>query len=79
MAKTIVALVLYSQGQAGGARWEALSFLVVKELRRTVIEHGISFPCCISLLSSVFDTYIMTPRDLKSLARLLLTRTWYTL
>ena len=44
MAKTIVAPVLYSQGRAGGARWEALSFSVVKELRRTVTEHGISSP-----------------------------------
>ena len=79
MAKTIVAPVLYSQGRAGGARWEALSFLVVKELRRTVMEHGISSPCFISLLSSVFDAYVMTPHDLKSLARLLLTPTQYTL
>ena len=34
MAKTIVAPVLYTQGRAGGPRWEALSFSVVKELRR---------------------------------------------
>lgn len=77
IAKTIVAPVIYQRG--GGGQWEALSFSVVKELRRTVTEHGLSSPYFASLLSSVFDTYVMTPHDLKSLAHLLLTPTQYTL
>jgi len=76
ITKTIVAPVIY-QGQ--GAQWEALSFSVIKELRRTVTEHGLSSPYFTSLLSSVFNTYVMTPHDLKSLAQLLLTRTQYSL
>lgn len=78
IAKTIVAPVIY-QKRGGGGQWEALSFSVVKELRRTVTEHGLSSPYFASLLSSVFDTYVMTPHDLKSLAQLLLTPTQYTL
>ncbi|XP_064914236.1 endogenous retrovirus group K member 8 Gag polyprotein-like isoform X3 [Columba livia] len=78
IARTIVAPVIY-QGRGGAAQWEALSFSVIKELRRTVTEHGLSSPYFASLLSSVFDTYVMTPHDLKSLARLLLTPTQYTM
>jgi len=76
IAKTIVAPVIY---QGRGAQWEALSFSVIKELRRTVTEHELSSPYFASLLSSVFDTYVMTPHDLKSLAQLLLTPTQYSL
>lgn len=76
IAKKIVAPVIY---QGRGAQWEALSFPVVKELRRTVTEHGLSSPYFASLLSSVLDTYVMTPHDLKSLAQLLLTPTQYSL
>ncbi|XP_075278195.1 endogenous retrovirus group K member 7 Gag polyprotein-like [Opisthocomus hoazin] len=65
--------------QGRGAQWEALSFPVIKELHRTVTAHGLSSPYFASLLSSVFDTYIMTPHDLKSLAQLLLTPTQYSL
>ncbi|XP_074424746.1 endogenous retrovirus group K member 7 Gag polyprotein-like [Larus michahellis] len=76
IARTIVAPVIY---QGRGVQWEALSFPVIKELRRTVTEHGLSSPYFASLLSSVFDTYVMTPHDLKSLAQLLLTPSQYSL
>jgi len=76
IAKTIVAPVIY---HGRGAQWKALSFPVIKELRRTVTEHGLSSPYFASLLSSDFDTSIMTPHDLKSLAQLLLTLTQYFL
>lgn len=78
IAKTIVAPVIYP-GRGGAAQWEALSFSVIKELRRTVTEHDLSSPYFASLLTSVCDTYIMTPHDLKSLSRLLLTPTQYAL
>ncbi|XP_055554232.1 uncharacterized protein LOC129734622 [Falco cherrug] len=52
VTKTIVAPVLYTQGRAGRARWEALSFSVVKELRRTVTEHGLSSPYFTSVVDS---------------------------
>lgn len=76
IAKTIVAPVIY---QRGGAQWEALSFSVIKELRRTVTDHGLSSPYFASLLTSVFDTFVMTPHDMKSLAQLLLTPTQYSM
>uniref|UniRef100_A0A8C0EKD6 Retroviral nucleocapsid Gag protein p24 C-terminal domain-containing protein n=1 Tax=Bubo bubo TaxID=30461 RepID=A0A8C0EKD6_BUBBB len=76
IAKMIVAPVIY---QGRGAHWEALSFSVIKELRRTVTEHGLSSPYFASLLALVFDTYVMTPHDLKSLAQLLLTPTQFSL
>ncbi|OPJ89819.1 hypothetical protein AV530_014007 [Patagioenas fasciata monilis] len=76
IARTIVAPMIYWSRRA---QWEALSFPVIKELHRTVTEHGLSSPYFASLLSSGFDTYVMTPNDLKSLAQLLLTPTQYTL
>ena len=54
IAKMIVAPVIY---QGRGVQWEALSFPVIKELCRTVTEHGLSSPYFASLLSSGFDTY----------------------
>lgn len=54
-----------------------MSFSVIKELSRTVTEHGLSSPYFKSSLSSVFNAYVLTPHDLKSLAQHLLTPTQY--
>lgn len=74
-ADRIAAPVLYTGPRKRTALWEQLSFPELKELQRAATEHGISSPFFTSLLDSVFATHIMTPYDLKTLARLLLSPT----
>ncbi|KAL2309960.1 hypothetical protein Nmel_006196 [Mimus melanotis] len=54
IAGRIVAPVIYSGTQKLTAQWEPLSFSVIKELQRTLMEHGISSWYFVSLLDSAF-------------------------
>lgn len=79
IAEKIVAPVIYLGMQKQTAQWEPLSFPNIKELQRAVTEHGINSLFFVSMLDSVFTAHTITPHDLRSLTRLLLTPTQYSL
>ncbi|TRZ08201.1 hypothetical protein HGM15179_018906 [Zosterops borbonicus] len=79
IAERIVASVIYKRSRGQNAQWEQLSFLEIKELRQAATERGIGSPHFVSLLDSVFAAHTMTPYDLKTLARLLLSPMQYSL
>lgn len=71
-ADKMVAPVLYTEPRKRNAHWEQISFSEIKELRQAATEHGISSQYFVTLLDSVLAAHIITPYDLKTLARLLL-------
>jgi len=59
----------------GPNEWQPLPWDLVKELRKTVMQHGLTSPYAQSLLQNVMRGHLLTPFDLRSLADLIFTPT----
>lgn len=57
----------------GPSEWQPLQWDLVKELRKTIIKHGLTLPFAQSLLQNVMRGHLLTPFDVRSLADLIFT------
>lgn len=60
-----------------GARWTGLSFTLIKELRKAVLDFGLTSPYAKKLLESVMRSYPLYPYDCRVLAEVILSPIQY--
>jgi len=71
---TALACPVITQNQ-GPNEWQLLQWDLIKELRKTIMQHGLTSPFAQSLLQSVMKGYLLTPLDIKALTDLIFTPT----
>ncbi|XP_017682490.1 PREDICTED: endogenous retrovirus group K member 9 Gag polyprotein-like [Lepidothrix coronata] len=54
-------------------RWENIPYQVLKELQKSVTDHGLTVPFTMGRLEIVFDSFTLIPLDCKAIARMILT------
>ncbi|XP_027599453.2 endogenous retrovirus group K member 8 Gag polyprotein-like [Pipra filicauda] len=54
-------------------RWENIPYQVLKELRKSVTDHGLTVPFTMGRLEIVFDSFTLIPLDCEAIARMILT------
>ncbi|XP_032539992.1 endogenous retrovirus group K member 8 Gag polyprotein-like [Chiroxiphia lanceolata] len=54
-------------------RWENIPYQVVKELQKSVTDHGLTVPFTMRRLEIVFDSFTLIPLDCEAIARIILT------
>ncbi|XP_021244600.1 endogenous retrovirus group K member 8 Gag polyprotein-like [Numida meleagris] len=60
-------------------RWEGMSFQLIKDIGKAVLDLRLGSPYKTDLLSSIMKSYTLCPRDCKTPAKLLLMSTQYTI
>ncbi|RMC22073.1 hypothetical protein DUI87_02945 [Hirundo rustica rustica] len=73
MGSRSMAMPVTYDAQDANPRWERLDHEVVKDLMKAVRDNRLGSPYFKQLLKGTFNTYDLTPFDLKSLASMILT------
>ncbi|KAM4643130.1 uncharacterized protein AAGF69_015339 [Amazona ochrocephala] len=60
-------------------RWESLSYAFIKDIRQTVMDHGLGAPYTTHLIQSLCDTHVFTPNDFKTFFCLIMMDMQYTM